>query len=72
MTNKVEPDSLTERQKAFRVVLKQAILSHEHKCCLNCENWIAPREFCAKWNERPPAGVIVLSCGDSWMGGIPF
>lgn len=35
---------------------------HPFQSCLNCMNWNHGKEFCTKFNARPPADIIVYSC----------
>lgn len=30
--------------------------------CLNCVHWHETKEICTKFNERPPAEVIIHGC----------
>lgn len=40
--------------------------------CLNCDSWAKDgTEVCNKYKARPPADVIVFSCGQ-WEADIPF
>lgn len=40
------------------------------KTCLNCHYWHKPQEKCDKYNQRPPAEIIVAGCPDH--EDIPF
>lgn len=37
-------------------------LEAQTKTCLNCVHFNEPTEICTKFNQRPPARVIALSC----------
>jgi len=32
--------------------------------CLSCKWFVEKTEICTKWNSRPPARIIALSCAD--------
>lgn len=62
---------------AQEIMHRRMIFTQDVHSCLNCENW-RPNgdskgvEECALYNMRPPADVLVFSCGISWMPDIPF
>lgn len=39
--------------------------------CINCEHWKAKEEICGKFNQRPPAKIIVTGC-EEHSDNIPF
>lgn len=39
--------------------------------CLNCDHWQDNPELCKKFNQRPPAKVIVVGC-EEHSDSIPF
>jgi len=42
------------------------------RTCINCKHWIDGNEICEKFNERPPAKVIVVGCEAHEDSDIPF
>lgn len=48
------------------------IKSEAFPSCLNCDNWREADETCKLYNARPPAQVVVYSCGQQWVADIPF
>jgi hypothetical protein len=40
--------------------------------CLNCARFAHNTNTCLKWEQTPPAKVIVYSCGSGWEPDIPF
>lgn len=38
--------------------------------CLNCHNWQDKNEICSKYNQRPPALIIIKGCSEHT--DIPF
>ncbi len=65
-----------ERQKqinAAQAITHQEMLDRQvlHSC-LNCESWHDKTEICVLFKMKPPARVIVFSCGEQWLGEIPF
>lgn len=49
------------------------------RSCLNCLHFAqpvpgmgGPSETCALYKTRPPASVIVFSCGPAWEADVPF
>lgn len=42
------------------------------KSCLNCDSFNTEIDQCEKFNAKPPAKTIVYSCGEAWVGKIPF
>lgn len=69
---------MTRSEKLRQIASAQAIMHQEFldrqvlQSCLNCESWDDDKETCMLFKERPPARVIVFSCGDQWLGEIPF
>lgn len=69
---------MTRQEKEKQVAAAQAIMHQELldrqvlQSCLNCESFRPETETCALFKVRPPARVIVFSCGDQWRGEIPF
>lgn len=68
---------MTRQEKLKQIAAAQAITHQEFldrqvlRSCLNCEAWDG-KETCTLFKTRPPARVIVFSCGDQWLGEIPF
>ncbi len=44
----------------------------KRQCCPNCMNWNKYKELCIKYNQRPPAEVIVRGCESFEEDEIPF
>jgi hypothetical protein len=44
----------------------------KRQCCPNCLHWIKNTETCMKYNQRPPAKVIVKGCESFEEDEIPF
>lgn len=69
---------MTRKEKAKEIANAQAIMHQEFldrqvlRSCLNCDSFRQETETCALFKARPPARVIVFSCGDQWLGEIPF
>lgn len=40
--------------------------------CISCENFDESKELCKKFNARPPARIIALSCDSYIDNDIPF
>lgn len=56
-------------ERAYRHSLFVTSTAHS---CLNCEHWLDDGQICGLFKIRPPAEVIVFSCGESWEDQIPF
>lgn len=69
---------MTRQEKAKQLAAAQAIMHQEFldrqvlRSCLNCESFRPETETCSLFKMKPPARVIVFSCGDQWLGEIPF
>ena len=58
---------------AARVIMHKEFLDRQAlQSCLNCEEWNDKTETCELFKMKPPARVIVFSCGAQWLGKIPF
>lgn len=57
--------------EARKVVQELCTKVQAWQCCLNCINWNARDETCAKFGARPPATIIVHGCRDH-ENDIPF
>lgn len=57
---------------AATAFLKASINAGHVPSCINCINWDMKAETCTHYGARPPAEVIVFSCGDAWDIDIPF
>lgn len=70
--------TMTRHEKLKQIANARAIMHQEFldqqvlRSCLNCDSFRQETETCTFFNARPPAKVIVLSCGDAWIGEIPF
>ncbi len=68
---------MTHWEKLKQIANAQTIMHQEFldrnvlRSCLNCEAWDG-EETCTLFKARPPARVIVFSCGEQWLGQIPF
>lgn len=69
---------MTHQEKLKQIAAAQAIMHKELldrqvlQSCLNCEAWDPKTETCKLFKMKPPARVIVFSCGEQWLGEIPF
>jgi hypothetical protein len=69
---------MTHQEKVKQIAAAQAIMHQELldrqvlQSCLNCDFFCHESETCALFKMKPPARVIVFSCGDQWLGEIPF
>jgi len=55
------------------LVIHQEMLDRQvFRSCLNCDSWNEKTESCSLFNIKPPAHVIGCSCGEQWLGEIPF
>lgn len=55
------------------LIIHQEMLDRQvFRSCLNCDAWNEKTESCSLFNIKPPARVIVFSCGEQWLGEIPF
>ena len=78
LLNVLKGTTMTRKEKAKEIANAQAIMHQEFldrqvlRSCLNCDSFRQETETCTFFNARPPAKVIVLSCGDAWIGEIPF
>ena len=55
------------------IIVHQEMLNRQvFRSCLNCESWDGKTEICLHFKTKPPAQVIVFSCGEQWLGEIPF
>ena len=41
------------------------------RSCINCSNWQHEKDKCGKYDEKPPATIIVYGC-DDWDIDLPF
>ena len=57
---------------AFHLVVEEAIRRGNFHSCINCVHWSLNNDNCDKYRMRPPAKVIVYSCGKDWEDEIPF
>ncbi len=69
---------MTHQEKAKQIANAQAIIHQELldrqilQSCFNCDSFRHETMTCTLFKVRPPARVIVFSCGDQWRGEIPF
>lgn len=66
-------------QERLKQIADASIITHREmldrqifRSCLNCESWDDKTETCLLFKTKPPARVIVFSCGEQWLGEIPF
>lgn len=57
--------------QAIKAVQEELINRCQLPSCITCIKWNKDSEICGRYNARPPARVIVLSCSD-WEMDIPF
>lgn len=57
-----------QRDEFHRCVVNHYIV----QSCVSCLNFNPTTEICMLANQRPPARVIVFSCGEKWEKDIPF
>lgn len=56
-----------------KLILDFTTYMHQHGLllnCLNCHYWKDKEEICGKYNQRPPAQIIVSGCPEHT--DIPF
>lgn len=67
--------SLDKQQHAHEAA-KQTVLQMMHhgilQSCYTCEHFDRDKDICDKFVIRPPAEVIIFSCGKDWSWDIPF
>jgi hypothetical protein len=51
---------------------KELIQTQVVRSCLNCECFDKKKGECLEFEMRPPAEVIVFSCGAPWVAELPF
>lgn len=60
-------------QSAFEALEKNSDKYFPFQSCLNCKLFNEKQEICSKYNQRPPARVIVFGCNDyEDTSDIPF
>ena len=57
-----------QKDNVFRTFVNQNIV----QSCINCAKFNPHKELCTLAHRRPPARVIVFSCGKEWKEDIPF
>lgn len=56
----------------FKLLREIKVVDGLNQSCISCENFDESKELCKKFNARPPARIIALSC-DSYIDiHIPF
>lgn len=69
---------MTHQEKLRQIAAAEKVMHQEFldrqvlRSCLNCESFQEKTETCIHFKIKPPARVIVFSCGDQWIGEIPF
>jgi hypothetical protein len=70
---------VSTRQEKLKQITNASIIMHREmidrqmlQSCINCESWDSKIETCLHFKMKPPAKVIVFSCGEQWLGEIPF
>ena len=58
--------------EAFELIVKDALARGTFHSCVSCMHYNHKVETCFKWQMKPPAKVIVFSCGKDWEDDIPF
>jgi len=51
---------------------KRMIEAQMFRSCLNCIQFDTKTEQCLMFKVRPPAEVILYSCGPTWEADVPF
>jgi hypothetical protein len=74
---------MTTQEQSFQLIHRKLVDDATFHSCLNCEHWSENgigvqygtkergQEKCMKYEQRPPAEVIVFGCPD-WLYDIPF
>lgn len=63
----------TQINSAWRILHRELVeIRGVLPSCINCDHWNELNETCTKFKLRPPAQVIVFSCGDDWIDLVPF
>lgn len=72
----LDSTALAELEQSQYNVHGAAVLrSYTAPSCVNCDHFDEPKELCLRWNVRPPARTIAISCGpgpNGWEPDIPF
>lgn len=65
--------------QGYAALHRDLILYQRFQSCLNCAHWqpangrgVSQGETCLRYKARPPAEVVVYSCGQGWDPDIPF
>lgn len=65
-------EKMKQLADAEAIMHQEFLDRHVLRSCLNCDSFRQETETCALFKMRPPARVIVFSCGYRWVGEIPF
>ena len=60
--------TVEQRDELHRCLVNHYIV----QSCVNCAKFNPELEICKMVNQRPPARIIVFSCGEQWEIDIPF
>lgn len=53
-------------------IINGLLNSNAIQSCLNCISWDKEKDQCDEYKAKPPAQIIVYSCGPGWEADIPF
>lgn len=70
--NPIWRDGMTDKQQAAKVVVVHMMHTGLLPSCFTCEHFDRKVDRCDKFSIRPPAEVIIFSCGKDWSWDIPF
>lgn len=68
--------TLAALERAQYTAHEYAVLrAYSAPSCMNCDHFDEAKELCMRFNARPPARFIAISCGpgpNGWEPDIPF
>lgn len=67
MTSQVRPLRLEHQRLMHDELIDNFIIP----TCINCESWDYDKDHCGKYQQKPPAQIIVKACPE-WVPEIPF
>jgi len=61
-----------DMQTLFERLLDACHAEGLFKNCTKCMHWNFPKDICIKYNEKPPATIIVKGCDSFQLDEIPY
>lgn len=59
-------------EAVYKALREVKVMDGLNRSCISCENFDESKELCKKFNARPPARIIALSCDKYVDIEIPF